>query len=375
MRSAHSRGRSRLTLMDHHVASAGRPLPPITYYRLPETTCSFRIVADEYISNLRAEGVVVEVRDLDFTVSVLSKPEPVTPIAILHTLFFFEAWHRIRFDSVIGALKKRHNVLLGMEVADTDRVSPRFVQWANHPAVNGIMVPSRFAREALWNSGVVTPLSVVPHGIRLTPPSSKFDYLRQYHRPLILSFASHSARRKGWDIVRELIPEFPSCLFVIKSNAGSEAYFRDLPNTLIINEWLCSSDLASLYSNSDVFVSFHRGGAFELHCIEALGYGLPVVTTRYGSVLDYLNDGNAWLADVDLLETVFTDDAADHCGLGATVDIPSAQRKLKEILLNLGQSKERVRSAMNESRQDWNWQRATQKLMAFVRERSQSENS
>lgn len=361
--------------MDPTVTSARTPLPPMTYYRLRDSTCSFRIAADEYIHHLKDEGVVVDVRDLDFTPSALSKPEPATPVAIVHTLFF-QAWHGLTFDSVIGALKKRHKVLLGMEVADTDRISPRFVRWANHPAVDGIMLPSRFSCEAFRNCGVIRPLSVVPCGIRLTAPSPRFDYLRQYHRPLILSFASHSARRKGWDIVRELIPEFPSCLFVIKASAAGEAYFRDLPNTLIVNEWLCPSDLASLYSNSDVFVSFHRGGAFEMHCAEALGYGMPVVTTRYGCVLDYLNDGNAWLADVSRLEEVYAHDSNnEHCGLGAAADVVDASRKLSEIVRNLEQSKERARNAMNHVRMDWSWQAATQKLIAFVRERCQCETS
>jgi len=347
------------------------PLPPVTYYRLRDPTCSFRIAADEYIHHLRAESIAVEERDLDFTPSVLSKSDPSTPIGIVHTLFFFFAWHGLTFNSVIGALKKRHKILLGMEVADTDRISPRFVQWANHPAVNGIMLPSRFSCEALRNSGVVTPLSVVPHGIRLTAPSPRFDYLREYHRPVILSFASHSPVRKGWDILRELIPKFPSCLFVIKASDSGETYFRDLQNTLIINEWLSPSDLASLNTNSDVFVSFQRGGAFELNCAEAVGYGLPVVTTRYGCVLDYLDDDNAWLADVARLEKVYPDDTADHCGLGATADIVSACRKLQEVVLNLEQSKQRARNAMYQARADLTWQKATQKLIDFLHERSE----
>ena len=318
-------------------------LPPLTYYRVPDPKSSFRIAANQYIRHLADCGVQVEERDLDFTPAALSQPYPATPLAIVHPLFLFRNWHSLSFADVVEGLRQRHRVLLGMEVADSDRISPRFAAWANHPAIAGIMLPSRFSCQAFRSSGVVTPISRVPHGVTTVPPSSRFAYLRQFGRPIILFFALRDERRKGWDLLRELIPEFPSCLFVVKASGKGETYFRQYPNVLIVNGWLSSADMASLYTHSDALVSLHRGGAFEMHCAEALGYGLPVVATRHGCVLDYLNRRNAWLVNVARVENVYPP-GNDHCGLGATADAADARRKLRDLLADCAAAKERARA-------------------------------
>lgn len=342
-------------------------LPPITYYRVPDPKSSFRMAADRYVESMATLGVCVAEQDLDFSPATLDHhPSPGTPLAIVHPLFLFRRWRELSFHDIVERLGRRHSILLGMEVADTDRISPRFVQWANHPSIAGIMLPSRFSCHAYRDSGVHTPICRVPHGVMTVAPSARFAYLRQYDCPKVLSFATRDERRKGWDLLRQLIPEVPGCLFVVKASDSGARYFSSYPNVLIINEWLCPADLASLYTYSDLLVSLHRGGGFEMNCAEALGYGLPVLTTRYGCVLDYLTEQNATLVDVARVEAVYPR-GGDQCGVGGTADIADAREKLSALLTRIEAAKGSAQESMRSFRTSWGWQAAAKRLIAFAR--------
>ncbi len=340
-------------------------LPPVTYYRPPDAKSSFHIVADQHILHMRDMGVQVDACDLDFNADALISSWPSTPLAIVHPLFLFRNWGGLDFAEVIEGLARRHRVLLGMEVADSDRISERFAQWANHPRIAGIMLPSRFSCRAFRNSGVTTPLRVVPHGVMTEQPSGRFEHLRGDGRAVALGFATRDPHRKGWDLLCAVMAEFPSCHFVIKASRQGENYFAGCSNALIVREWLLPADLASLYANSDCLISLHRGGAFELHCAEAMAYGLPVVATRHGCVLDYLNDGNAWLVDVDGPASVYPS-GDDHCGTGAVAGVDAACRKIREVLSDREAAQQRSRAAMAAVRRKLSWRRVTRKLIAFA---------
>lgn len=343
-----------------------RDLSPVTYYRPPDPKSSFRICADQHALHMRNLGVKVEECDLDFSPESLSGRSPAGPVAIIHPLFLFRNWHGISFAEILENLARRHRVLLGMEVADSDRISPHFAQWANHPAVAGIMLPSSYSCQSFRKSGVATPLYRVSHGVMTEAPTARFAYLREYGRPIVLFFATRDPHRKGWDLLRAVMPEFPSCLFVVKASGQGEKYFDQCPNAVILREWLSPADLASLYTFSDLFISLHRGGAFELHCAEALGYGLPVVATRYGCVLDYLNDTNSWLVDFAGDVRVYPP-GDDHCGTGASADTADACRKIREILADPAAAKRRAGAAMVAARRNLSWLRVTKRLIACAR--------
>jgi len=343
-------------------------VPPLTYYRPKDPKSSFRIAADHYIRNLADRGAVVCEEDLDFRPSKLRRRRPRSPVAIVHPLFFFNAWYGSSFEEVIGSLKERHQVVLGMEVADSTLISRRFAAWANHPLVDGIILPSQACCEAFRRSGVVAPITCVPHGVSPVPPSAAFDFLKQDLRPRILVFAMHSPERKGWDLVQRLIPEFPDCLFVIRASRRAQTYFRGFRNALIVRKWLSLRDLASLYVNCDVLLSLHRGGAFEMNCSEALSYGLPVIATRYGGVLDYLNEENASLIEVASLEPIYPEGTNDHCGLGAVPDLADARAKLRNLVSNLEAAKRRAARAKDVFVTEWSWPRATQQLVRSVQQ-------
>ena len=339
--------------------------PTLTYYRIREPTASFHLVAKHHIAWLRRLGVTVVEREADFETDDLHRPEPSTPLAIVHTLFHVPAGEWLPFDEYIERLRRRHRTLVGMEIADSSRISTRFASWADHPGVDGIMLPSQYSIDAFRTSGVTNALELVPHGVLTTPPSSRFDFLRMDDRPKALFFATQYGHRKGWDILRELIPEFAECLFVLKGYEARE-YFGTAPNVLPITEWLSAEDVASLYCNSDFLVSLHRGGAFEMNCAEAAAYGLPVVATRVGGVTEYLDPD--WLVDGTGPEDLQL--GRDHCGDGVTPDREQAKSVIADLLGGLPVAQRRARRKARHLRKKLSWERSTRRMLAFASARS-----
>jgi glycosyltransferase involved in cell wall biosynthesis len=341
--------------------------PTLTYYRVRSQTASFHIVAKNHIAWLRRFGVSVIERNTDSDVEDLYRPEPSTPIAIVHTLFHCTLVDHLPFDEFVGLLRRRHQTVLGMEVAESTRISHRLVSWANHPGVDGIMLPSQFSIETFRGSGVTTPIECVPHGVLTARPSSRFDFLGVDDRPKALFFATRPEHRKGWDLLQKLIPEFEECLFVLKGDDARE-YFGGAPNILPIAEWLSEEDLASLYRNCDFLVSLHRGGAFEMHCAEAAAYGLPVVATRVGGVADYLDP--AWLVDGAGPEDLQI--GPDHCGGGVLPDPVRARDVVARLLAGLPEAQRRSGRAARRVRKTLDWERSTRTMLEFASERSRT---
>jgi glycosyltransferase involved in cell wall biosynthesis len=337
--------------------------PSITYYRVTDPTISFHIVAQHHIVWLRKLGVDVVERTLFFGPEELSRPEPSTPIAVVNTLFDFYSWGGQSYDEVVDGLRRRHRALLGMEVADTTRISPRFKSWANHPGVDGIMLPSRFSIASFRASGVTNALERVPYGVRTAHPSSRFAFLGVDARPKALVFANRWPHRKGIDLVGRLIPEFDDCLFVVKGLEQHE--FGTRANVLPVAGWLSEPDLASLYANCDFMISLHRGGAFEMNCAEAAGYGLPVVATRFGGVTEYLDPD--WLVDGNSVERPAEFEVgADHCGDVVTPDSRHAKEVIARLLADLPAAQRRARRSARRIRKRLSWEQATRLMLAFA---------
>jgi glycosyltransferase involved in cell wall biosynthesis len=339
----------------------------MTYYRVTDPTLSYHIVAQHHIFWLRKLGVDVVERRLYFGPEELCRTGPSTPIAVVNTLFDFYSWGGQSFDVVIDGLQRRHRTLLGMEIADTTRISPRFTSWANHPGVDGIMLPSQFSIATFRGSGVTNTLECVPYGVLTTRPSPRFAFLRVDERPKALVFANRWAHRKGLDVLAGFVPEFEDCAFVVKG--ANHHQFGAGHNVLPVDGWLSEPDLASLYANCDFLISLHRGGAFEMNCAEAAACGLPVVATRFGGVTEYLDPD--WLVDANGVERpVEFEVGADHCGDVVTPDQRHAKEVIARLLVDLPAAQRRARRSARRIRKQLSWERSTRRMLEFASARS-----
>jgi len=68
----------------------------------------------------------------------------------------------------------------------------------------------------------------------------------------------------------------------------------------VVDRYVSASEKNAMIASADCYVSLHRAEGFGLTPAEALCMGKPVIATRYGGNLEFMNDRNSWLVDYEL---------------------------------------------------------------------------
>jgi glycosyltransferase involved in cell wall biosynthesis len=254
------------------------PYKPITvqkldiavYYHPKKVGLSFSSIAEHHLKHL--QGLAVEA-DLDQLIRGVTEP---SKVAIIHPIFY-----PIYSNPMLtNILRRDHDTIIGVDVADSDAISPKAVEAANK--LDLIIVPSECSKQAYRKSGVKTQIEVIPHGLSeafYQPPRVKRE-------PSILFFNLHSDYRKGGDIIRyvakKLLEERPHVK--IKARAIDANY---PPNVTVIREWISEQQLIDLYDSCSILLAPSRGGGFEANILEALARGLVVITSDWAAIQEY----------------------------------------------------------------------------------------
>jgi glycosyltransferase involved in cell wall biosynthesis len=113
------------------------------------------------------------------------------------------------------------------------------------------------------------------------------------------------------------------------------------PDVHIVDRYVSASDKNSMIASADCYVSLHRAEGFGLTPAEAMCIGKPVIATRYGGNLEFMNDRNSWLVDHELVPI-----GAGHApypanGEWAEPDIEQAACYMREVADDPGAARER----------------------------------
>ncbi|EFC39792.1 predicted protein [Naegleria gruberi] len=73
----------------------------------------------------------------------------------------------------------------------------------------------------------------------------------------------------------------------------------DLPFVNIMSHVIPTTVMPQLYHLMDCFVLATRGEGYGLPFAEAMSMGLPTIGTRYGGQLEFMNDNNSYLIDIE----------------------------------------------------------------------------
>lgn len=69
----------------------------------------------------------------------------------------------------------------------------------------------------------------------------------------------------------------------------------------IISDSLTDTQMRDLIAACDIYISLHRAEGLGLGMLEAMSLGKPVIATRFGGNLDFMNDDNSLLVDYKLV--------------------------------------------------------------------------
>lgn len=200
------------------------------------------------------------------------------------------------------------------------------------PTINefdAVFVPSKQNLKALKDSGVTIPTFLVPHGADtdfFNPENSKMPLPNCDGRFIFVSVFDFQHRKNPEGLLKAYWEEFgpkEKVLLVIKTYwSGQKSMegqileiiskykqklgygFKNTAPLVLITKTLKNTELKGLYTLGNAFVLPTRGEGVGLPFIEALSSGIPVIATKWGGQMDFLNEGNAFFVDYKLQSTV-----------------------------------------------------------------------
>jgi glycosyltransferase involved in cell wall biosynthesis len=258
---------------------------------------------------------------------------------------------------------------IGRTAFGTDRIPDGWSRRCN--AMDEVWVPSEFNRETFAAAGVYADkLRVMRSGV----DSQRF-------RPGFLPLTIPHARGFNFLSVTNLLPgsgtdtllsaylnefrlddDVALILKISEQDSNLEpmaqlAFFIErklglklekTPPIIVLDNELSYSDYPRLYASAQAFVLPVRGEVCDRPILEALSSGLPVIATRWGGQLDFLNDSNSFLIGLDgLVPATFESELiAGHFWAE-----PSVQH-LRELMREAFSRSDAVRQRADRGRQD-----------------------
>lgn len=203
----------------------------------------------------------------------------------------------------------------------TDRVSPTWVEPLN--GMDAVWVPSQRSHDALAAGGVDAALMrVLEPGVWL-PPAPNRPVRGPGESFRFLSIQRREVRDRADLLIAAFVEAFDldpavSLTVAVPPALGGTPTMRSLidrqltdagvdPATApihVVEEHLARADRSALLSEADAFVRVSSAEGWGRDYVAALASGLPVIATRWGGHLDYLDDDNASLVDCDAMVSI-----------------------------------------------------------------------
>lgn len=255
---------------------------------------------------------------------------------------------------------------VGRTMFETDRLPRSWVNKLNE--CTEVWVPSHFNMETFSNYGVpLNKIRVVPGMI----DESKYDPAKvsPYGLPNARRFKFLSvfdwSIRKGWDILlRAYFESFTAeddvslVLKISKINEPAAQVrqivnemrkahgYKQSPHIMMIEDRLSEEEMIQLYAACDAFVLPTRGEGWGRPFMEAMALEVPVIGTKWSGHLEFMNDTNSYLIEVEKMVPVPESMPPHfHGHQWAEPSLEHLKSLMKEVYAQQQQAKERAKIA------------------------------
>lgn len=228
---------------------------------------------------------------------------------------------------------------------------------------DAIFTPSKFCADIFRPIAVGKPMRVSPLGF----DGSRFTYKEKSWRPgeqFVWLWLGAPNARKGWDLLLEswvaLFSEISWMqLFMKTSSYKGEGKVVRKGNITLDSRSYREESLANLYQMADGFILPTQGEGWGLSLLEALGSGLPIVTTRWGGQLDFLSSGEEEYASFLDHEIVSISDRDGDKFDGAKSNPISVGSTMSDVMGNYEDFASLAKRGCEAAHRDFSWEKVS----------------
>ena len=124
---------------------------------------------------------------------------------------------------------------------------------------------------------------------------------------------------------------------------------------ILLEDSLATSEMPSLYAAGDAFVLPSRGESRGLSLMEALSCEVPVIATRWGAPVEFLNEENSYLIEIEGLSQVPASESFLPGHRWANPSVDHLRQLMRHVVSKSEEARTRAQRGRKEivARHDW----------------------
>jgi len=219
------------------------------------------------------------------------------------------------------ALCRKPKRFWGFCVWEGDKIPEYWLKYLLNNKIEYILVPSQHTKDAIIKATDSTTeleilhdkIKIIPHGydnVKLYPDKKQdndnfvFIANKGWNRGLkdrggmqwlIKAYCEEFTNKDKVELRLKINSSYNDANWNLKQQIKELNVDNRTAPILSTTENLDEDALREFYNEGDVFISTSMAEAFNLPCIEAMGCGLPVITTSFGGQSDYVDNENGWI--------------------------------------------------------------------------------
>ncbi len=271
-------------------------------YRLFFNSTGYSIAAQEYVLAIKKMNPDLNVSVTFFNSSFKGVSEQ------RRKIFTSIAKKEDTFPTISQSVPQRYkNNSIGFCIFETISIPKSWIDIMN--SMKAIVTASKFNEGIFKSNGLSVPVHVIPHCFDSEMFNETVKPKGRYGLFTFLSIGTWKQRKNWHNLVKGFYDAFSIkdkvCLLIKtdKPKALSQAILNIKNNTqwrskntapIYIEDDLCEFEtIPSIMKKADVYVCPSRGEGFGLPGLHAMALKIPLITTKYGGVLEYAKADNS----------------------------------------------------------------------------------